>query len=75
MKKLLIISLFFFAGCAYLGFHGKSVRNFPEVHESVVADSECLECHHPDNKNDDAPVSPHPDFTGCLKCHNDEIKK
>jgi len=61
-----------FLGCghmAYLGLHGRSIKLYPDVHESAVADSKCLECHHPDNP--DGPASPHPDFKGCIKCHND----
>lgn len=61
-----------FAGCAhmaYLGMHGKSIRSYPDIHESVVKDEHCLECHHPDNP--EGPVTPHPDFIGCIKCHND----
>jgi hypothetical protein len=44
------------------------------VHEEVAADHECLECHHPDNDPSD-PIFSHPHFKGCLKCHNDELKK
>ena len=77
MKKwyrevLLIGATLFFLGCghmAYLGAHGKSIRLYPDIHEYVEKDAQCLECHHPDNP--DGPVSPHPDFTGCIKCHND----
>ncbi len=58
-------------GCAYMGLHGKSVKNFPEIHDNFTTDSECIECHHPDNLADNAPVAPHPKFHGCLKCHND----
>ena len=36
-------------------------------------DYECLECHHPD-KDPEGPPTTHPNFTGCLKCHNDDIK-
>ena len=61
-----------FLGCghwAYLGMHGKSIKSYPDIHESAVQDSQCLECHHPDNS--EGPVSPHPNFKGCIKCHND----
>ncbi len=68
------IIAFFFAGCAYIGFHGKSIRNFPDMHHGFVKDAECLDCHHPDNLEDNAPAVPHPGFTGCLKCHNDESR-
>lgn len=65
-------AVLFLSGCAhtaYLGFHGKSVKAFPEIHASVQSDAQCLECHHPDNAQ--GPPTPHPNFTGCLKCHND----
>ena len=64
--------LLFFIGCghlAYLGMHGKSIKSFPEIHQSAVTDAQCLECHHPDNP--EGPVTPHPHFKGCIKCHND----
>ena len=75
IKKLLFSSLILVSvtGCAYryyLGMHGPSIRNFPEVHEGVTEDSECLECHHPDRDPSGPPTS-HPEFSGCLKCHND----
>ena len=56
----------------YLGFHGPSIKLYPEDHEGVVQDNECLECHDPNNDPDGQPTS-HPHFTGCLKCHNDDI--
>ena len=69
---LLILSI---CGCyghgAYMGLHGKSIQNYPEIHDAATQDSECLECHHPDSPQ--GPPTPHPKFTGCLKCHNDEI--
>ncbi len=71
------LSLFVIGGCAYryyLGLHGPSIRLYPDVHEEVAADHECLECHHPDNDPSD-PIFSHPHFKGCLKCHNDELKK
>lgn len=66
---MLICSL---TGCAYLGFHGPSIQSFPDVHQGVMLDQQCLGCHHPDHAS--APPTPHPSFTGCLKCHDDEIK-
>lgn len=63
------------AGCAYrhyLGLHGPSVQRFPEVHDGVRTDAECLDCHHPDRDPVGPPTS-HPQFTGCLKCHNDSL--
>jgi hypothetical protein len=71
-EALLIGATLFFLGCghmAYLGVHGRSIRLYPDIHESVEKDAQCLECHHPDNPV--GPVSPHPEFTGCIKCHND----
>lgn len=60
------------AGCYYLGMHGPSIRQFPDVHAGVTEDAECLECHHPDHSV--GPPTSHPDFVGCLKCHNDDIR-
>ncbi|MCF6247655.1 MAG: hypothetical protein L3J69_09865 [Desulfobacula sp.] len=62
----------FLLGCghtAYLGMHGSSIRLSPEIHESMEKDVQCLECH--DLDSTEGPVNPHPDFTGCIKCHND----
>lgn len=59
------------SGCAhlaYLGVHGTSVRLHPDIHQSISADDQCLECH---GGGQDAPQTPHPGFTGCIKCHND----
>jgi hypothetical protein len=63
------------SGCAYryyLGMHGPSIRAFPNVHAGVAEDEECLACHHPD-RNPVGPPTSHPEFTGCLKCHNDAV--
>jgi len=70
---MLLLSVF---GCygyrAYMGLHGKSIKLYPDVHESsFTEDSKCLECHHPDHPQ--GPPSPHPNFTGCIECHSDEI--
>jgi len=54
-----------------MGIHGSSVKEYPGIHDNVTEDKQCLECHSPDNAQ--GPVTPHPNFTGCLKCHNDEI--
>lgn len=56
----------------YLGMHGPSVRNYPDVHEGVTEDAQCLGCHHPE-KDPVGPPTSHPQFTGCLKCHNDSV--
>ena len=67
------LALLVLGGCAYrhyLGMHGPSVRNYPDVHEGVTQDAECLKCHDPEQEPVGPPTS-HPQFTGCLKCHND----
>ena len=71
-RTFLLGTVLFFIGCghmAYLGIHGKSIKSYPAMHDAVAGDAQCLECHHPDNPQ--GPVSPHPEFTGCIKCHND----
>jgi hypothetical protein len=76
--KLLLISLLsLFIGCAYrhyMGLHGPSIKRHPDIHEGITTDQECLECHHPD-KNPEGPPTSHPQFTGCLKCHNDDLER
>ena len=71
-----LLSAFLIFGCAhfdraYLGFHGASVRLHPNEHMDVHEDHECLFCHHTDNAQ--GPPTPHPQFKGCLNCHNDPI--
>ena len=70
---LLIGLILFASGCghlAYLGKHGASIKQTSSVHADIdPEDARCLECHHPDNAQ--GPITPHPNFTGCLKCHND----
>ncbi|MBU3948789.1 MAG: cytochrome c3 family protein [Proteobacteria bacterium] len=73
VQKLCIILILTLTGCAYMGIHGKSIRSFPDIHDGAVEDSQCLSCHDPAANPDIAPVSPHPKFTECLKCHNDEF--
>jgi predicted CXXCH cytochrome family protein len=68
----LLISACATTGLYYLGFHGPYIKLSPDVHEDVIEDHECLECHRPD-KDPDGPLTTHPGFTGCIKCHNDEI--
>lgn len=66
---LLIVVLF--SGCAYryyLGMHGPSIKNSPEIHLDFKQDDQCLQCHDPDSPTD-APPTSHPQFKGCLKCH------
>ena len=80
MRKItLILAVLIFCtavfGCAYrhyIGLHGPSMKAFPEIHSGVTKDQECLECHHPD-RNPEGPPTSHPHFTGCLKCHNDDV--
>jgi len=63
-------------GCAYmyyLGLHAPSIKRYAQIHEGVTRDRECLDCHHPD-RNPAGPPTPHPGLSGCLKCHNDELK-
>ncbi len=81
IKRALTIGLLLLfvssTGCAYrhfLGLHGPSIRNNPEMHSDVQEDSQCLECHNPKTATD-APPTSHPGFKGCLKCHNDAITK
>lgn len=78
-KRIILCTLVLLvmAGCAYrhyLGMHGPSVRSYPDVHEGVTEDADCLQCHHPD-RNPVGPPTSHPQFTGCLKCHNDDDEK
>lgn len=77
MRKLftfiILVSLVFLCGCAYrhyLGMHGASIKLSPDIHEGATEDDQCLECHDPENDPVGPPTS-HPDFKGCLKCHND----
>lgn len=70
-----VLGLFLLGGCAYqhfLGLHGPSIRNLPDVHQGASEDGACLSCHHPENELA-APSTSHPHFNGCLKCHNDPI--
>jgi hypothetical protein len=70
---LLIVAVL--SGCAYryyLGMHGPSIKMYPDIHAGVTEDSECLECHHPQHEPSGPPTA-HPQFKGCLKCHNDDI--
>jgi hypothetical protein len=71
------LSILIMGGCAYrhyLGLHGPSIKLYPDIHEGITEDHECLECHHPDQDPYDGPPTSHPNFTGCLKCHNDGLK-
>ena len=74
-----LITLTAMSGCAYryyLGMHGPSTKNYPDVHSaSIKEDSQCLVCHATKEETPDAPQTTHPTFTGCLKCHSDEVKQ
>lgn len=72
-----IVLLLLIYGCGgfglyYLGFHGPSMRPYPDFHGEVTEDKECLECHNPENYPD-VPQTSHSKFHGCIKCHNDEV--
>jgi hypothetical protein len=76
-QKLVIVcaAISIIGGCAYrhyLGFHGPSIKLYPDVHDQVTDDDESLECHHPD-RDPEGPATSQPKFKGCLKCHNDYI--
>lgn len=81
MKIIKIFVVVLFAGlgltaCAhryYLGMHGPSIKAFADIHQGVAQDAECLGCHGP-GKESEGPATTHPKFTGCLKCHNDDLK-
>jgi hypothetical protein len=78
LKTIMICCTFviFFSGCAYryyLGMHGPSVKTSLDIHEGVGEDRDCLNCHHPDRKPTGPPTT-HPQFTGCLECHNGDLK-
>jgi hypothetical protein len=73
---LLFISLSVSSGCAYkayFGFHGSSIKQHADIHELATTDRQCLQCHHPEAGEAEAPETPHPNFKGCLKCHNDNV--
>lgn len=73
-RLCLLVLLITVTGCAYgyyLGLHGPTIRMYPDVHESATRDEQCLACHHPDHA--EGPPTSHPNFTGCLKCHNDDV--
>ena len=79
LTLILLVLVASTAGCAYryyLGMHGPSTRNYPDIHKaSIKEDAQCLACHAPKDKSGGAPTTPHPDFKGCLKCHNDPVDK
>ncbi len=70
-----IVLILLVSGCAYryyLGMHGPSIRQYPQIHAGFKTDAECLECHHP-GRDPSGPATSHPQFTGCLKCHDDPL--
>jgi hypothetical protein len=78
-KAICILSLLIMlvvCSCAYryyLGMHGPSIKRYPDIHANVTQDGECLECHHP-QRDPTGPPTTHPQFKGCLACHNDDIE-
>ena len=66
------------AGCAYrhyLGMHGPSIGNTPDIHDSSLReDAQCLDCHAMQDNAAGAPATTHPTFKGCLKCHSDPVQ-
>ncbi len=74
----LLVVLTTSGGCAYryyLGMHGPSIINSPEIHTaSITEDVQCLECHSPKNHSGNAPITTHPNFTGCIKCHRGPVR-
>ncbi|WP_027362171.1 hypothetical protein [Halodesulfovibrio aestuarii] len=74
LMSAFVVMVCLLSGCAYMGYHGKSIQTYPDIHAGVRTDKDCLMCHAPQNAvKSGAPETPHPDFTGCLKCHNDTI--
>jgi hypothetical protein len=75
ISLLTVLAVITLTGCAfryYIGMHGPSVKNHQDIHAGITKDSECLACHGTLN-NQDGPATTHPQFTGCLKCHNDDL--
>lgn len=75
IKFLLLVTVFACSmlSCAhryYLGMHGPSIKAFPHIHSGFTNDAECLGCHALGDESQ-GPLTSHPQFTGCLKCHND----
>ena len=58
----------------YLGMHGPSIKKNPTIHASQTNDQSCLTCHDP-KTSVVAPKTNHANFTGCLKCHNDDVSR
>jgi hypothetical protein len=66
------------AGCGYsyyLGLPGPSIWNYPDIHDAdLKEDNQCLECHGSVDNDVGAPVTSHPGFHGCLKCHDSPVQ-
>ncbi|RPH43654.1 MAG: hypothetical protein EHM86_00905 [Desulfobulbaceae bacterium] len=74
LTTALLLLLLASSGCAYrhyLGMHGPSINNSPDIHLDAKNDEQCLQCHNPETPTD-APPTNHPRFKGCLKCHGPE---
>ena len=73
-KITLLSSMLLLAGCGYgyyLGMTGPSIWNYTDIHDKTLTeDSQCLACHGSGDNDAGAPVTSHPGFNGCLKCHN-----
>jgi len=50
----------------------RTVKTQPLIHADLKADRSCLMCHGP-GSSVIAPKTNHSNFTGCLKCHKDEL--
>ena len=78
LTLVLLAVLMTSGGCAYryyLGMHGPSINRSPEIHTATITeDAQCLECHSPQNHSGNAPITSHPEFTGCIKCHQGPVK-
>jgi predicted CXXCH cytochrome family protein len=73
----LLAAIFLVTSCAYrhyVGMHGPSVKKHPLIHADYTADPSCQMCHDP-RSSVVAPKTNHPNFTGCLKCHNDDLTR
>jgi hypothetical protein len=56
----------------YLGMHGPSIKRYPTLHADFKADKSCLTCHASGSPIHAPKKTNHPNFKGCLKCHNDD---
>lgn len=75
---IVVMAVFLTSACAYkhyLGIHGPSIKKHPVVHQGFSTDQSCLICHGIGSTGKGVPKTNHPDFTGCLKCHNDNLPR